>query len=105
MDPTPAEPPGCLVILVPLSAAMADDVRIRLAHRDIDGEPDLRDLPKGVAVRFLADELIDALVNTFEAGYSVPLDVAVVGYHADDGAPRLRSLLSGDDPQQRFAAL
>src|SRR5262245_31666825 len=106
MDPTTAEPPGCLVILIPLSAATAADVRVRLAHRETDGAPDLRDLPAGFAARFLADGLLDALVNTHAAGYPVPLDVAVAGYRSgDDGALKLVSLLPGDDPKVRLIPL
>src|SRR5436305_1379010 len=108
MDPTPADPPpGCLVILVPLSAGMADDARVWLAHRSTDdGEPDVRELPKGFAARFLADELLDGLVNTLAAGYAVPLDVAVLGYKAgENGAAELTSLLPGEDPKPRLVPL
>ena len=106
MDPTTAEPPGCLVILIPLSAAMADDARVRLAHRETDGEPDLHDLPKGFAARFLADELLEGLVNTLAAGYAVPLDVAVIGYSADeDRTPKLVSLLPDGKPRVQFTPL
>lgn len=98
MDPTPADaPPGCLVILTPLSSATADDARVWLAHRYTpDGEPEVRDVPKAAAARFLADELLDGLANTLAGGYPVPLDVAVVGYRAGEGGPpELVSLLPG----------
>jgi hypothetical protein len=108
MDPNAAEPPpGCLVILTPLSAQMADDARVWLAHRVTpEGEAEVRDLPKALAARFLADELIEGLVNTLAAGYALPLDVAVVGYHTDEiGEPKLVSLLPGDNPAVRFVPL
>jgi len=107
MDPTTAEPqPGCLVILTPLSAAMAEDVRVWLAHRSTaDGEPEISEVPKSLAARFLADELLESLANTLDAGYSVPLDVAALGYFAaDDGALQLVSLLPGD-PAARLVPL
>jgi len=108
MDPNPAEPPpGCLVVLTPLSALMADDARVWLAHRlTPEGEPEVRDVPRALAARFLADELIEGLANTLAAGYAVPLDVAVIGYQAgDDGALKLASLLHGDDPAARLVPL
>src|SRR5262245_18281917 len=96
MDPTPAEPPpGCLVILTPLSAGMADDAQVWLAHRYTpDGEPEVRDVPKSAAERFLADELLDALSGTLAGGYPLPLDVAVLGYWTgENGTLELTSLL------------
>src|SRR5262245_62684728 len=102
MDPNSAEePPGCLVILTPLSAAMAEDARVWLAHRATpEGEPELRDVPKSLAARFLADELLEGLVNTLDAGYAVPLDVAVIGYHTDEvGDPKLVPLLPSENPE------
>jgi hypothetical protein len=108
MDPNTAETPsGCLVILTPLSAAMAEDARVWLAHRyTTDGEPEIRDLPKSFATRFFADELLEGLVNTLNAGYPVPLDVAVLGYSAnEDGALRLVSLLPVENPTLRFIPL
>jgi hypothetical protein len=81
MDPTPDTPPGCLVILTPLSAGMAADAVVRLAHRAAaDGGPEVREIPKAAAARFLADELVEALVNTLAGGYPLDLDVAVLGY-------------------------
>ena len=79
MDPTPAElPPGCLVLLLRLSADMTASA--------VTG--------RGEAVAFeaqrqLADELIDGLVNTAAGGYAVgPIDVALLGYHTgEDGSP------------------
>ncbi|MBA4186795.1 MAG: hypothetical protein C0467_02130 [Planctomycetaceae bacterium] len=108
MDPTPAElPPGCLVILIPLSASMADDARVWLGHRSTpDGEPEIRDVPKSLAARFLADELIEALANTLASGYPLPLDVAVLGYGAHaDGTLNLISLLAGAKPTNRLVPL
>ena len=101
------EPPGCLVILTPLSAAMAEDARVWLAHRVTpDGEPELRDVPKSLAARFLADELIEGLVNTLDAGYAVPLDVAVIGYGTDEvGDPKFVWLLPGENPELRLVPL
>src|SRR5262245_8185957 len=98
MDPTTSEPPGCLVLLTSLSVGMAEDARVWLAHRYTpDGEPEVRDVPKSLAARFLADELIEGLANTLDSGYAVPLDVAVIGYNADeDGHVKLVSLLPGD---------
>ncbi len=108
MDPNTAEPPpGCLLILMPLSAAMAEDARVWLAHRYTpDGEPEVRDLPKSFAARFLADELLEGLVNTLDAGYAVPFDVAVLGYSSgEDGELNLVSLLPGENPTPRLAPL
>lgn len=102
------EPPtGCLVILMPLSAGMAEDVRVWPAHRvTADGEPEVCDLPRGFAARFLADELIDGLVNTLDTGYAVPLDVTVLGYQADDdGAVRIVSLLPAGEQKPRMVPL
>src|SRR5688572_7002299 len=105
MDPNAAEPPpGCLVILTPLSAGMAEDARVWLAHRvTSDGEPELRDVPKSLAARFLADELIEGLVTTLDAGYAVPLDIAVIGYGTDEiGDPKFVWLLPGENPELRL---
>ena len=65
MDPTTSEsPPGCLVVLIPLSAEMAEDIRVRLANRVTpEGEPDIRELPKSFVARFLTDELLDGVVT------------------------------------------
>ncbi|MCE9564088.1 MAG: hypothetical protein K8U57_18750 [Planctomycetes bacterium] len=100
-------PPGCLVILIPLSASMADDARVWLAHRlTPDGEAEIRDIPKSLAAHFLADELIEALANTLAGGYPIPLDVAVLGYGAnDDSSLNLISLLSGAKPTNRLVPL
>ncbi|MBA4064719.1 MAG: hypothetical protein C0501_13590 [Isosphaera sp.] len=98
-DPTADAPPGCLVILTALSAGMGEDARVWFAHRHPpDGDPEVRDVPGAVAARFLADELIEGLVNTAAAGYPVPLDVAVLGYRADEaGAVQFVPLLPGAD--------
>lgn len=104
MNPDP--PPGCLVVLIAQSPAMAGDARVRLAHRTIEGEPEFLDLPRGFAARFLADELLDGLVNTLLAGYPVPLDVAVIGYSADEeGAFALASLLPDGRPRVQLNPL
>ena len=108
MDASPPEvPPGCLVVLAPLSGSMSEDVRVWLGHRlTPDGEAEVRDLPKSVASRFLADELIEALVNTHAAGYALPLDVAVFGYSTrDDGSLNLVSLLTPGSSAGRFVPL
>jgi hypothetical protein len=86
---------------------MADDVRVWLAHRvTADGEPELRDLPRGFVARFLADELLEGLINTLEQGYAVPLDVAVLGYSAgEDGNLKLVSMLAGRPHEDRFVPL
>jgi hypothetical protein len=108
MDSTTAQPPpGCLVILISLSASMADDARMWLGHRwTSDGEPEVADLPRIVAARYLADEVIEALVTAQTAGYAVPLDVAVVGYHAkSDGTVTIVSLLPASEPKPRLVHL
>ena len=97
MDPTPAElPPGCLVLLLRLSAGMTADV--------VTGRGEI---PAFVAARQLADELVEGLVNTASASYALgPLDVAVLGYRtAEDGSPQLFSLLPDRrrDPAVRSA--
>jgi hypothetical protein len=97
MDPTPAElPPGCLVLLLRLSAGMTADV--------VTGRGEI---PAFVAARFLADELLDGLVNTVSAGYEVgAIDVAVLGYRtAEDGSPQLFSLLPDGDVTPRLVPL
>lgn len=97
MDPTPAElPPGCLVLLLRLSAGMTADV--------VTGRGET---PAFVAARFLADELLDGLVNTVAAGYEIgTVDVAVLGYRtAEDGSPQLLSLLPDGDAKPRFIPL
>ena len=96
MDPTPAElPPGCLVLLIRLSAGMTADV---VTAR---GE-----IPAFVAARQLADELVDGLVNAASEHALGPLDVAVLGYRtAEDGAPQLFSLLPTGEATPRFVPL
>ena len=60
MDPTTAEaPPGCLIILIAQSAAMADDARVRFPQREIDGEPDIRD-----ALELLSADAFDPRLKT-----------------------------------------
>ncbi len=97
MDPTPAEPPpGCLVLLLRLSAGMTADV------------PTSRgDIPAFVAARQLADEFLEGLVNTVAGGYAVgAVDVAVLGYRTSEGGtPQLLSLLPDGDPMARFVPL
>ncbi len=96
MDQRAADPPGCLVLLIRLSADMSADV---VTER---GE-----LPASVATRFLADELVEGLVNTLAEGYAVgELDVALLGYRTGaDGSPLLISLLPDGDPKPRFFSL
>jgi hypothetical protein len=108
MDPTHDEsPPGCLAILLPLSASLNADVRVWLGHRLTgDGEPEVRDIPGFIAARFLADELLEGLVYSLAAGYHIPLDVVVLGYGtAPDGTLRLVSLLPTKHPTPRFLPL
>ncbi|QJW96777.1 hypothetical protein [Frigoriglobus tundricola] len=97
MDPTPAEPPpGCLVLLLRLSAGMTADV--------VTGRGETVAV---AAVRHLADELLDGLVNTLAAGYAIgAVDVAVLGYRTGpDGAPQVLSLLPDGDPKPRLVPL
>ena len=97
MDPTPAEPPpGCLVLLLRLSAGMTAEV--------VTGRGESVAF---AAARQLADELLEGLVNTVAGGYAVgALDVAVLGYRTtEDGAPHLFSLLPDGDPRPRFVPL
>ena len=96
MDPTADPPPGCLVVLLRLSAGMTADV--------VTG--------RGESVAFaaqrqLADELLDGLVNTAASGFAVgAIDVAVLGYRtAADGSPQLLSLLPDGDAAPRFVPL
>lgn len=105
--PMTEEPPGCLVILIALSAGMAGDVRVWPAHRSgPNGEPELSDLPAQWAARFLADELIDGLVNTLTAGYAVPLDVAVLGYQTNaDGVATILPLLPVGESKLRWVSV
>src|ERR1700724_1946922 len=105
MDPgTTESPPGCLVVLISLSAGMSEDAWVRLSHRfSPEDEPDLRELPKEFAARFLVDELLEGLVNALAQGYPIPLEVAVLGYSAgDDGALKLVSMLPGASAATRF---
>lgn len=84
-------PPGCLVVLVRLSAGMAADVPTA-AHGDV---------PAFVAARQLTDDLIEGLVNAASQYPLGPLDVAVLGYRADEsGKPHLLSLLPGTTTPQ-----
>jgi hypothetical protein len=97
MDPTAVEsPPGCLVLLLRLSSDMTTDVVVG------EGES-----VAFAAVRQLADELLEALVNTFADGHAVgAIDVAVLGYRtAEDGLPQLLSLLPDGDPKPRLVPL
>ncbi len=104
---TDQSPPRCLVILIPLSASMNADVRVWLAHRFTEeGEPELREVPRRLAAQFVADELIEGLVNSIAAGYPLTLDLAVIGYSADDaGQTKFTSLLPGEDGGVRFVPI
>lgn len=92
MDAPADPPPGCLVVLVRLSADMAADVTTGRGE--------------SVAIasaRLLADELIEWLVTNYETG---PLDAAVLGYRtSEDGVPQLISLLPDGDPKPRLVPL
>lgn len=93
MDETP---PGGLVILLPLTAGMDGDA------------PTARGtVPMWVANHFFADEVVEGLVGPADAGAPAGrLDVAVIGYRADDdGRPRLTSLLPDGDPAPHFVSL
>jgi hypothetical protein len=97
MDPTAAEsPPGCLVLLLRLSADMTAEV--------VTGRGESVAF---ASARFLADELIEGLVNTAAAGYAIgAIDVAVLGYRAaEDASPQLVSLLPDGDPKPRLVPL
>ncbi|MBP3959010.1 hypothetical protein J8F10_27520 [Gemmata sp. G18] len=97
MDPTPAEPPpGCLVLLLSLSAEMTASV--------VTG----RGTAAASAVgRQLAAEVLEGLVRAVAAGHAVgPIDVAVLGYRTPkDGMLQLISLLPGGDPKPQFTPL
>jgi hypothetical protein len=96
MDPTAAElPPGCLVLLLRLSAGMTADV--------VTGRGESVAF---ASARFLADELLEGLVNT-AASYAIgEIDVAVLGYRTTrDGSPLLFSLLPDGDPKPRLVPL
>jgi hypothetical protein len=92
MDTAAELPPGCLVVLIRLSADMAADV------------PTPRgEFPAATAARFLADALIEWLVDT-AAQY--PIDLAVLGYRTGpDQTLQLFSLLPTEDPSARFLPL
>ena len=96
MDPTAEPPPGCLVLLLRLSAGMTAEV--------VTGRGESVAF---AAARQLSDELLEGLVNTVAAGYAVgALDVAVLGYRtAEDGSPQLLSLLPDGNPTPRFVPL
>ncbi|MCI0702879.1 MAG: hypothetical protein L0241_17505 [Planctomycetia bacterium] len=96
MTETAEPPPGCLVLLLRLSAGMTAEV--------VTGRGEAVAF---AAIRQLADELLDALVNTVAAGYAVgPLDVAVLGYHTtEDGSPLLVSLLPDGEPNPRLVPI
>src|SRR5262245_31806682 len=73
---TPAElPPGCLVLLLRLSAGM-DAARVSAQGGDEWHE----DVPAFAAARQLADELVEYLVGLAADGSAGPLDIAVLGY-------------------------
>src|SRR5687767_14225618 len=102
MDPTAAElPPGCLVLLIRLSAGM-ETARVSAQGADERHE----DVPAFAAARQLADELVEYLVGLAAEGSAGPIDVAVLGYHAgEEGVPRLFSLLPTSDATPRFLPL
>ncbi len=93
MPDLPDPPPGCLAVLVRLSADTAAEV-FAPAH--------------GEAPAFrLAQQLSDGLLEYLTANYATgPLDVAVLGYRTSEaGAPELLSLLPDGDPRPRFVPL
>src|SRR5215510_9424625 len=97
MDPTAAElPPGCLVLLLRLSAGMTADV--------VTGRGESVAF---ASARFLADELLEGLVTTATTGYDIgQIDIAVLGYRTiRDGSPLLFSLLPDGDPKPRLVPL
>ncbi|OWK34498.1 hypothetical protein [Fimbriiglobus ruber] len=89
-------PPGCLIVLIALSETMTAEAATTRG-----------DCPAIVAAQFFADELIEALVAAAAGGeWTVPFDVAVLGYQeGDGGAVRLMSLLSGGSPMPHFVPL
>src|SRR5829696_7760247 len=93
MDPAEL-PPGCVVLLVRLSAGMTADVATRYGE-----------IPAFVAARQLADELLEGLVNAASEHALGPIDVAVLGYRTSDGAPQVFSLLPAGDATPRFVSL
>src|SRR4051794_23267515 len=101
MDPTAESPPGCLVLLLRLSAGM--DAAAVTVHTPPDRAATLTaaDAPGGGA-----DELVESVVGRAAEGSVGPFDVAVLGYHpAESGEPRLVSLLPSGDPTPRFVPL
>lgn len=99
---TAVELPGCLLVLVRLSADMAE---CRVAAHDARERHE--DLPANVASRQLTDELVEYLVGLAGDGSAVgPFDVAVLGYRTgEDGSPQLFSLLPAGDATPRFVPL
>lgn len=88
--------PGCVVLLIRLSAGMTADV--------VTGRGESTAL---ASTHFLVDELLEALVNTHAAGYEIgETDVAVLGYRAgENDSPQLLSLLPDGDSKARFVPL
>lgn len=92
MPELPDPPPGCLAVLVRLSADTATEVS---AAR---GEA-----PAHRHAQLLADGLLDYLTAHYAGG---PLDVAVLGYRTSEtGAPELLSLFPDGDAKPRFVPL
>lgn len=101
MTGTAELPPGCLVLLLRLSAEM-ETARVTAQAADEGHE----DVPAFAAARQLADELVEYLVGLAADGSAGPLDVAVLGYRTGaDGAPQLFSLLPAGDTTPRLVPL
>lgn len=92
MPELPDPPPGCLAVLVRLSADTAAEVAT-----------DRGEAPAHRHAQLLSDTLIEYLTANYASG---PLDVAVLGYRtSESGAPELLSLLPDGDAKPRFVPL
>jgi hypothetical protein len=92
MPELPDPPPGCLAVLVRLSADTATEVTTARGES-----------PAFVLARQLSDDLLEYLTANYASG---PLDVAVLGYRTSEtGAPELFSLLPDGDAKPRFVPL
>ncbi|VTR91268.1 hypothetical protein, partial : Uncharacterized protein OS=Pseudanabaena biceps PCC 7429 GN=Pse7429DRAFT_3026 PE=4 SV=1 [Gemmata massiliana] len=97
MDPISADPPpGCVVLLLSLSAEMTANVVTETGT-----------LTAAAAERRLAAGVVEGLVSAVAAGHATgPIDVAVLGCRAlEDGAFQLISLLPVGDPKPQFLPL
>jgi hypothetical protein len=92
---TDSPAPGCLVLLLQLSASMKIDV------------PSYRgEFPKSFLARLLADEIVEDLVAGHREGI-VPanFDVSIVGYSRSEGGPSDLSLLPDDKTHPHFLSI